>query len=206
MIGFLRGKIEEFGEKFVILNVNGVGYKVFVSPETLSKIKQMAGDVNPSTKLGIDGEPSRTVKVHTKLISTDSGLDLYGFLSREELEFFDMIDSVAGVGPKGALGILGVAPVGELKSSIAKGNVELLTKVGGIGKKTAERIILELKSRIKEGGAGEGFQESDGEIIDALTSMGYTLREAREAVRKVPPEIQGTETRLKEALRKLGRR
>ena len=190
MIGFLRGKIEDYGEKFVVLDVSGVGYKAFVSPETLSKIKQMAGDV----------------KLHTKLILTDSGLDLYGFLSREELEFFDMIDSVAGVGPKGALGILGVAPVGELKSSIAKGNAELLTKVGGIGKKTAERIILELKSKIKEGGAAEAFRESDGEIIDALVSMGYTLREAREAVHKVPQDVEGVEARLKEALKKLSRK
>ncbi len=185
----MRGRIEEFGEKFVVLDVSGVGYKTFVSPETLSKIKQTVGDV----------------KLHTKLIMTDNGLDLYGFLNREELEFFDMIDSVAGVGPKGALGILGVAPVGELKSSIAKGNAELLTKVGGIGKKTAERIILELRSKIKEGGVG-GFQEADVEIMDALVSMGYTLREAREAVRKVPQDVGGVEARLKEALKKLGKR
>ena len=206
MIASLQGKIIEFSDKFVILDVNGVGYKVFVSPETLSKIKQMTGGVNPERSQGIDGEPSRTIKLYTKLILTENGLDLYGFLSREELEFFDLVDSVAGVGPKGALGILGVAPVAELKSSIVKGNVELLTKVGGIGKKTAERIILELKSKIKEAGAGEGFQESDGEIIDALTSMGYTLREAREAIRRLPPDIVGVEARLKEALKKLGKR
>ncbi len=92
MIGFLRGKIEEFGEKFVILDVSGVGYKISISPETLSKIKQMTGDVNPSTKLRIDGEQGRTIKLHTHLISTDNSLDLYGFLSREELEFFELVD------------------------------------------------------------------------------------------------------------------
>lgn len=205
MISSLEGKIEFAAEKFIILNVNGVGFKVFVAAETLSKIQQKGDDVNPSTKLRIDGEQGRTIKLYTDLVIRDNGADLYGFLTVEELQFFELLDSVAGVGPKGALGILGVAKISEIKNSIIRDDAELLTKVSGIGKKTAERITLELKSKLKGKDFESAFKEGDAEVIEALTGMGYSLKEVRNALREIPENVSGIENRAKEALKLLGR-
>ncbi len=131
MIAFLSGKIELKTERFLILNVNGVGYKIYTSPLILDKL-----------------EKEQEAKFFIHLYPRENLLDLYGFLAFEELEFFELLISISGIGPKAAISVLSIASLKDLKASIASGQVSLLTKVSGIGKKTAERVILELKTKI----------------------------------------------------------
>ncbi len=189
MIALLQGKIELKTDKFIILNIKGVGYKIFCSPATLEKIS----DQEEETKLFIH------------LYSRENILDLYGFLLFEELEFFEMLISISGIGPKAGLAVLSIASLKDLKTSIASGQVSLLTKVSGIGKKTAERVILELSSKILVSGTEVSRLMADDEVIDALISLGYTNRQAREALKQVSEKIKETTNRIKEALKILGK-
>lgn len=190
MISVVEGRIEFRGEKFVVLNVGGVGYKVFVGPGTLEKLPQKGGDV----------------KLWTHLYVREDALELYGFLTFAELEFFETLIHVPGIGPKGGLGILGIAPLDTLKKAIAAGDTSYLTRVSGIGRKTAEKIVLELKEKMAGCGitveAPELKEEADA--LEALVSLGYSQKEAREALGKVPQEITSAEKRVKEALKRLG--
>lgn len=191
MISFLNGTIEMKGEKFVVVNVAGVGYKVFASSETLHKIP----------------EKGAGVKIWTHQHVREDSLELYGFLHFAELELFETLIAISGIGPKSALGVLAVAPVDTLKKAIASGDTSYLTRVSGIGRKTAEKIILELREKM----AGRGVEvmeapelKEETDALDALAQIGYSQREAREALQRVPKEIKGAEKRIKEALKKLG--
>ena len=190
MISSLEGLIEYKSSRFVAINVAGVGYKVFISPIISKKIP----------------ESGQKVKLFTFLYVRENALDIYGFLDRKEEEFFELLISISGIGPKSALGILSVASVSEIKSAIIKGDSAPLTKVSGIGRKTAEKIILELKNKIEilpsEFVAGS---PEDSEVIDALIGLGYKLSEAREAIRKIPKSIKGVEAKIKETLKMMGR-
>jgi Holliday junction DNA helicase RuvA len=190
MIAFLEGKIALKTERFAVVNVNGVGYKVFCPAPTLEKL----GSKGDQTKLFIH------------LYHRENLLDLYGFLSFEELEFFEMLISVSGIGPKAGLSVLSIASLKELMASIASGQVNLLTRVSGIGKKTAERVILELRSKILVPSSEVRKLVSDDEAIDALVSLGYAQRQAKEALSQVPAKVKSVENRVKEALKILGKR
>lgn len=189
MIALLEGKIELKTDKFVILNVGGVGYKVFCSTAVLEKLPDR-------------GEKS---KLFIHLYPRENLLDLYGFLSFEELDFFEMLISISGIGPKAGLAVLSVASLKDLKTSIASGRVSLLTKVSGIGRKTAERVILELGSKILATGREVSKLMADDEAIDALVGLGYSNRQAREALKQVSGKVKGTTDRIKEALKILGK-
>jgi len=188
MIALLQGKIELKTEKFVILNVQGVGYKIYCALATLKKIKDKQEN-----------------KFFIHLYPRENILDLYGFLLFEELEFFEMLISISGIGPKAGLAILSIASLEDLKTSIGSGQVNLLSKVSGIGKKTAERVILELRSKILVSGDKVKQLISNDEAIDALISLGYTGRQAGEALNKVPAKVKKIEDRVKEALKILGK-
>jgi len=187
MIALLQGKIELKTDKFVILNVQGVGYKIHCTAATIEKIKDEEN------------------KFFIHLYPRENILDLYGFLFFEELEFFEMLISISGIGPKAGLAILSIASLEDLKTSIGSGQVGLLSKVSGIGKKTAERVILELRSKILVSGDSVKQLISNDEAIDALISLGYTGRQAGEALRKVPAKVKKIEDRVKEALKILGK-
>lgn len=189
MIALLDGKIELKTEKFIILNVKGVGYKVFCSAPTLKKL----------------GDKDKEGKLFIHLYSRENILDLYGFLSFEELEFFELLISVSGIGPKVALSVMMLAPVKTLKQAIASGQKTLLTKVSGIGARTAERIILELKSKVFANVDDIQRLSSDSEAIDALVGLGYTNYQVREALKQVPDKVKKIEQRIKDALKILGR-
>lgn len=194
MIGSLNGKIEIKTAKYVIVDVNGVGYKAFCSDDTLSR-------------LGGAGEAAH---LFTHVYVREDELDLYGFSSEVELEMFELLISISGIGPKGAISILSVAPVADLRSAILSGNDSLLTKVSGIGKKTAQKIIIELKEKVEELGAvggttGEGLSQKQ-DALDALVALGYSQREARAALSKISPDVENVEMRVKEALKILGRK
>ncbi len=189
MISYLYGKVLMRGDRFLIITVGGVGYKVYISPHTRKELSD-----------------NEEVRIFTHLAVKEDALDLYGFLSYAELELFEMLIGVSGVGPRTALGILSLASPETLRTAIASGDTSYLTKVSGIGKKNADKIILELREKLgaiesTEGGAALA-EETDA--VEALTALGYSAAHAREALKQVPAEISGTSARVKEALKLLG--
>ena len=189
MIGYLEGTVRALRDNHCILTVSGgVGYKVFTTKETLA-----------SLALGVKSE------FWTHLAVREDILDLYGFHGEEELSSFALLLSVSGIGPKSALGILDAASSETLRSAIASGNAAYLTNVSGIGKKTAEKIVLELKDKVTSGSsAGPAMPKGDNEALEAMRALGYSADEARKALREVPRELEGSSERLREALRLLG--
>lgn len=191
MLFTLEGTVEFKGEKFIALNVGGVGYRVFLGSETAAKVPEKGGSV----KLWI-----------FQYIREDAN-DLYGFLSYGELELFETLNKISGIGPRTALGVMDIAPIDTLRKAIASGDTTYLTKVSGIGRKTAERIILELKEKFAGTGVlvGGGTLQEEADVLDALVSLGYSQREARDALGKVSADIRGAERRIREALKNLGK-
>jgi Holliday junction DNA helicase RuvA len=190
MISLLQGTIEFKGDRFAIINAQGVGYKVFVPPEVLRTVH-----------LG------ESAKLWTHLQVREDALELYGFQNYAEMSFFETLISVSGVGPKSALGILGIAPLDSLKRAIASGETTYLTKVSGIGKKMAEKIIVELRDKMGGEGVSDSMRQelqSDADVLDALATLGYSAREARDVLAAIPQDISGTQKRLQEALQRLG--
>ncbi len=185
MIGSIKGKIILKRDKFIIVEVGGIGYKINASPDTLLKIKI--------------GEE---VHLFTHLHVREDAQDLYGFLEYGELEFFEMLIGVSGIGPKGALAILSVAPIETLKRAISTQDISYLTKISGIGRKTAEKIVLELREKVGEEKEGVSLQ-GEIDVLEALKSLGYSQMEAREALKKVSTE-KDTGKKIKEALKILG--
>ncbi|MDP3762974.1 MAG: Holliday junction branch migration protein RuvA [bacterium] len=188
MLGYLEGKITFRGERFLIVDVVGVGYKVFVNAETLKN----------------SSKTSEKTKIWTHLYQREDTIELYGFLSHPELELFQTLIGVPGVGPKTAMGILNMAPIDTLKRAIASGELSYLTKVSGIGRKTAEKIMVELREKFGKIVSGGPELKEEQDALEALESLGYSIREAREALRQVPEKIQGISERVKESLKILG--
>lgn len=191
MISYLEGKAIKITDKYIVLNVNGVGYKVFLSGSDLGKLQQSR----------------ENVKVYTHLHVREDDLEFYGFLTDAELEFFELLITISGIGPKAALNIISTDRPSVVAGAILREDVGYLTKISGIGSKTAQKIILELKDKvsklsfkIESGGASP-----DIDAIDALVSLGWNAKEAREALRNVAREITGTEARIREAMKILGR-
>ncbi len=186
MISYLDGKIILKQDKFVILEVNNIGYKVFLSKQTLFKIPQIGGNL----------------KVFCFQNVKEDALDLYGFLTYEELEFFEILNDVRGVGPKAALEISVVGPLEKIKDKILKHDENVFAGIPGIGQKRASAIILELTGKIKT--FGEKKLSSD-EAENTLTQLGFSKQQAKEALSYIPPEIKDTEERVKIALKNLGK-
>lgn len=186
MIGSLEGKLESKTNKYILINVAGIGYRVFVSPETLSKLPQVG----------------TTAKIFTALEVKEDAQELYGFLKEEELNFFELLRTVSGVGPKTALSILSLATTKILSSAIINGDANFLTKVSGIGSKTAQRLVIDLKDKIAELGFKETIGgKKDSDLLEALTKMGYGVKEGAEALSLVSVNLEDEESRLKEALK-----
>lgn len=192
MIAFIEGTVVGKGEKYAIVEAGGIGYKIFLNKEALTTLP----------------ETGREVKFFTYLyLRENETLELYGTRTAKELGFFEMLLSVPGVGPKAAMAILGSASVEDIERAIASGDERLLERVSGIGKKTAQKILLELKSRY-EGLSlvlGEAPKEMQ-DVLDALVKLGYSEREAREALKNVTPEVKTVEEKIKQALKVLGGR
>lgn len=187
MIGSIKGKIILKTEKYLIVETGGIGYKINVSPDVLSKTKKTGDEI--------------VLWIHTHV--REDAFDLYGFLDHQELEFFEMLINVSGIGPKGALIILGVATINTLKRAISTGDISYLTKISGIGKKTAEKIVLELRDKIEnimKDEKGENFLQGELDVLEALKSLGYSQNEAREALKKISPN-ENLNTKIREALK-----
>lgn len=172
MIAFMKGKLADAQAGFVVLDVNGVGYKVQVPLSLHYKLPAHGSEL----------------MLHTHLVVREDGFYLYGFQSKSQLDFFTKLLNVAGVGPKGALAILSIFSPGELGRVIAGEDLASLTRVPGIGKKTAGRIVLELKDKVSdmeditEAGGYAGGREMDA--AGALEALGYSAAEARRAVKE----------------------
>jgi len=171
----------------LVIDVHGVGYRVSATPSTLASVRMGA---------------EAALIIYTAV--REDALDLYGFLHESERRMFELLLSVSGIGPKSALSILSLADTTTLVNAISAGKASYLTGISGIGKKTADKVVLELKDKVDEFGIASEYADGDEAALEALRGMGYSQREAREALRRVPDGVEGEGARLHSALRSLG--
>ena len=195
MISYIKGTLAGYGDGWIIVETGGIGYRIFVSSVMLPQLPKIGEDM----------------KIHIHMNVKEDGISLYGFSSAEEQELFHRLLSVSGVGPKGALGFLAQLRPHEVIMAILAGDVQTLCKAPGIGKKTAQRVILELKDKFQTADAvaaemdmaeGGAALDARAEAVEALTALGYSRSEAASAVNKTAREHMTTEEILKAALRK----
>lgn len=187
MISSLSGTVRHKDLNSLVIDVGGVGYKVMVP-----------------TDVALEATLSQPVFLWTYLSVRETSLDLFGFLEKETLEIFELLITISGIGPKTALGILNVASPTTLRQAVASEETSYLTRVSGIGKKNAEKIVLELKGKLKvaeEDRVVDG--RSEGDALEALVSLGYSERDARESLKKVSKDTKGASERVKAALKLL---
>jgi Holliday junction DNA helicase RuvA len=184
MIGFLEGKIHTVNEKFCIVLINGVGYTVFSPLSTLTSLKK--GE-----------EVSFFIHTHVREVE----FSLYGFKKEEELFIFEKLISVSGIGPKSALSMLSNSSPKSLAKAIENSDTDILSHTPGVGKKTAEKIIIELKGKLIHLLSGEEDNAYDSRL--ALESLGYSSKEINEVINKINTKGKNTNTIIKEALKQL---
>ncbi|MBI3631510.1 MAG: Holliday junction branch migration protein RuvA [Candidatus Staskawiczbacteria bacterium] len=188
MISYLQGKIILKRDKFIILQVQDIGYKVFVSRATLLKLPEI-------------GE---NLKLFCFQNVKEEALDLYGFLTYDELDFFEVLNDIRGVGPKAAIEIASVGPLDRIKERVLMQDEKIFEGIPGIGAKKAMTIILELTGKIKMLSGSKSKGPAD-EAEDALSQLGFSRQQAKDALKQVPASIKNTEERIKQALKTLGR-
>lgn len=200
MISYIRGELVLVEEDKVIVDVGGVGYGIFMPGSSMNMLPPMGSEV----------------KLYTYLNVKEDAMQLYGFLSRDALRVFKLVIGVSGIGPKGGLGILSQLTPDELRFAVMSKDVKAISAAPGIGKKTAEKLILELKDKLsieevlehyeenEVKGTAAGVQDSQSEAVQALTALGYGSTEALRAVRQVEADEDLTvEELLKRALKYL---
>ncbi len=189
MLYFIDGEPTFFTSKYLVLKSDNLAFKIFVNQQTLSQLQKE--------------DLKQKVRIFVCLNVKENALELYGFTKKEELEFFELLNSVAGVGPKSALALIGQNEVENLKAAILSNKIEVLTKTSGIGRKTAERIILELKSKVTtQEDIIEGL-DSDIELEDALLDLGYQRSAIKKILKQIPDKKASLNERLKIALKLL---
>ena len=202
MISYIRGELAAVEEQKAVVDVGGVGYGIFMSQQALSLLPPVGEEV----------------KIHTYLNVKEDAMQLYGFLTRDDLEIFRLLIGVSGIGPKGGLNILSSLSPDELRFAVMSGDAKTISSAPGIGKKTAEKLILELKDKLNiedmlnraahrdeapgtvQEKAEEGMQ---AEAVQALVALGYGSAESLRAVKKTSPDCATVEDVLKEALKYL---
>jgi Holliday junction DNA helicase RuvA len=194
MIVALEGMLESKGVDFAVVKVGSMSLEVRVPTSTLNR-------------LGVVGDK---VYLYTHLYFREDNIAIYGFASAEEMGLFKHLIAVSGIGPKAALGLLSVLNPDQLASAIIGGNLDLISQVPGIGKKTAGRIVLELKGKLEKGwveAVAPTLVQEDADVVAALTSLGYSLREATQAVSSLPAsENLDLEEKVRLALQQLAKR
>ena len=192
MFEYLNGIISDLGEDFAVVDINGVGFKCICSQNTIKSLTV-----------------GKVFKVYTIVGIRDDNIAVYGFSNKHEMSIFKLLNTVSGVGPKAALSLLSNLKVNELNMAIATKNYRELTKAPGIGKKTAERIILELKDKLSydDGLKFASMTPDDNtvQVIQALTSLGYSYGEASSALSKIENKDRAIDILIKEALKQLSR-
>lgn len=200
MISYVRGEVAAFEAEKVIIDVNGIGYGIYMSQQAMGRLPMVG----------------REVKLYTYFSVKEDSMQLYGFLSKDELDVFRLIIGVNGIGPKGGLGILSALTPNDLRFAVMSKDAKAISAAPGIGKKTAEKLILELKDKLRIEDALEPNTERAGaydssetqsaqmDAVQALVALGYGNTEALKAVKKVEVEEgTSTETILKNALKYL---
>ncbi|HFL3558288.1 TPA: Holliday junction branch migration protein RuvA [Clostridioides difficile] len=191
MYSYIKGTVEEIYIDSIVVENNGIGYKINVSSNTIMNL-----------------QVGEATKIYTKLIVREDDMSLCGFVSREELKMFELLTSVSKIGPKVALSILSFASPAQLGAYILSEDIGKLSKAPGVGKKTAERIVLELKDKVDKNNiefeptllSQKPTLISQDESVDALVALGYTLSESKEAVQKCKKDGMNTEAIIKKAL------
>lgn len=187
MIASLKGKIIAEKDRYVVLDVLGVGYKVYTLTENL---------------LPINKEKEIFFYIYSHI--REDAFDLYGFLEEKEMEFFELLLSISGIGPKSALNILSVASIETLKKAISQNDLPYLTKISGIGRKTAERMVIELRDKVGKM-ADDSSLSYELDALEALKSLGYNQAVARDVLKQVEG-AKDTNTKVREALKILGKK
>lgn len=203
MISFICGQVADITENSVIIETGGIGYEIFMTGEAIEQAARMEGKV----------------KIHTYFQVREDAMQLYGFWHKDDLQVFRLLLSVNGIGPKAALGVLSGLSADELRFAVLSDDVKTLSRAPGIGKKTAQKLILELKDKLKLEDAfekklmheqenadlnGADFHDGRQEAVEALTALGYSSSEALKAVHKVTDVDPGdVEAILKAALKQL---
>lgn len=201
MYEYIRGQFQGISKDYVVIELNNIGYRIFTSGNTMSNMPKVGDEV----------------LLYVEQIVREDFIGLYGFTTREELEMFKLLLSINGVGAKAALSLLSISTVNNLKYAIMMGDEKHITRAPGIGKKTAQRIILELKDKLKpdeltseEGQLIEGINDNSdysfniNETLSALMALGYTEKEAQKALEKVDKTLS-IENMIKESLKLLMR-
>ncbi len=183
MIGSIRGRILEISAASVLVEAGGLGYRVVAAPSLVARFKT-----------------GQEAFLYTHDHIREDAHVLYGFAAKEDLELFESLIGISGVGPKVAMTVLAVGDAGTVRAAIMAGNLDLLTSVPGVGKKTAQKIILELKGQLVEAESSSG---ADADMIDALVGLGYSANQARETLKHVTAQDPGE--RIKEALKMLAK-
>ena len=191
MYSYIKGIIEEISLDHVVIDNNGIGYKINASANTIMKLQ-----------LGCE------CKIYTKLIVKEDDMSLCGFYDKEELRMFELLTSISKIGPKVGLGILSFASPKQIGAYILSEDIGKLSKAPGVGKKTAERIVLELKDKIDKNNVefeatlltSQPSVVSQDEAVDALVALGYSLQESKEAVQKCKKDGLNTEDIIKKSL------
>lgn len=200
MISYIRGELILIEKDKVIVDVNGVGFGIFM----------------PERAMGMLPQAGNEVKIYTYLNVREDAMQLFGFLTRDDMEVFRLLIGVSGIGPKGGLSILSCLSADDLRFAVMSGDAKAISKAPGIGKKTAEKLIIELKDKldieevlnhtaeepIQTAGHG-GASEVQSEAIQALVALGYGSTESVKAVKQVEPEYTTVEEVLKAALKNL---
>ena len=200
MISYIKGELVELTENAIVLDHDGMGFLIMMPASILAKLPAIGSEL----------------KVHTYLYVKEAALDLYGFLTKDDLKVFRLLITVSGIGPKGALAILSTMSPDDLRFAVLAGDSKTISKAPGIGSKTAQKLIIELKDKLKiedvlDGGADGGYEpQSDmgdtaaAEAVMALTALGYSSADATRAVRQVDGGADmDSEALLKAALKKL---
>ena len=184
MIAYIEGKIINTGKDFVIVLANSVGYKIFLKQDDLLK-----------------ADTGSTKSFYTSHILRENTSDLYGFSTLEEVTFFETLVSVSGVGPKSALAILSLDSLNNLKKAIANSDTTYLTRVSGIGLKTAKKLVLELQDKLKEF-EQESWNKTDDDFIEAMQTLGYNMKDIKSVANKLDTDLD-TGEKIKKALQML---
>lgn len=189
MIGFLKGIVITKSNNNLIININNVGYKVFANDYIIEKSS-------------IDQEITLHIYTHVR----EQEISLYGFLTEEDQQMFELLISVSGIGPKAALNLLSLADVKAIKTAIVNKDISILTQVSGVGKKTAEKLIIELSGKVDCIDIESDKSNSDMDVINALKSMGYSISESRDALNEIPKDIDDTGEKVRLALKFIGKK
>jgi Holliday junction DNA helicase RuvA len=189
VIGSIRGQVAYLGSDYALLEVGGIGYRVNAGPSLLARMR-----------------PGTDIRVFTHHLVREDQEALFGFATLDELGFFEQLMTVTQVGPRLALAITSAHPVTRLQLAILNDDLDVFTSVSGVGRKTAQRITLELKEKVHAAGlAAAGGGPADSDVVAALESLGYTAIEARKAAGAVAGSDGGLDTRIKAALQELAR-